>query len=228
MLSADLEKVIEKRIKPLLDEAMQQYLGIRISEIEADISDKLRHNSWFTPIDLAFSFKEAKRLFKKTYIMRLAKRLFGNVSEVARISGIDRRSVHRIIAEMKNMIPKFRKEIENVEYIRENKLQSIIQSTLESYKSALHPQKFISFYNKAPELSRDILKELPENEMTLKEAEQEFEKMYLQKALEQNKNNISQTARKIGLRYETLHRKLKVLGLIKIRNEKSVQQVYKE
>ncbi len=222
MADEDLERVIEKRIKPLLDDAMQKYLGIHISEIEADISDKLRHGSWFSPIDLALSFKEAKRLFKKTYVMKIAKKVFGNVSEVARISGIDRRSVHRIIAEMKSMIPKFRKEIENVEYVRENKLQGMIQSTLESYKSALHPQKFLSFYNKAPELSKDILKELPQKEMPLKEAEHEFERSYLQKALEQNKNNIAQTARKIGLRYETLHRKLKMLGLLKTRNERKI------
>ena len=214
MADEALEAVIEKRVKPLLDEAMQRYLGVHVSEIENDISDKLRHGSLLLiDIDTSIPFKKAKRLFKKAYISRLAKRLFGNVSEIAKISGIDRRSVHRIIAEMKIAVPKFRKEIEKVEYIRETTVQNIIQSTLDSYKSALNPEKFVSLYSKAPELSKDILKELPEKEITLKEAEREFERAYFQKALEQN-NNISQTARKIGLRYETLHRKLKVLGLI--------------
>ena len=212
-----LEAVIEKRIRPLLDEAMQRYLGVHISEIEHDISDKLKQGALLLlEIDTSIPFKKAKRLFKKAYIARLAKRLFGNVSEIAKISGIDRRSVHRIIAEMKITIPKFRKELEKVEYVRESTVQNIIQSTLESYKSALNPEKFVSLYTKAPELSKDILKELPEKEMTLKEAEREFERAYFQKALEQNKNNISQTARKIGLRYETLHRKLKALGLIQL------------
>jgi DNA-binding NtrC family response regulator len=40
-----------------------------------------------------------------------------------------------------------------------------------------------------------------------------FEVQYFKKALKENKDNISKTARKIGLRYETLHRKLKSLGL---------------
>jgi DNA-binding NtrC family response regulator len=40
-----------------------------------------------------------------------------------------------------------------------------------------------------------------------------FEKQYFEKALKENKGNVSKTARKIGLRYETLHRKLKKLGL---------------
>ena len=48
----------------------------------------------------------------------------------------------------------------------------------------------------------------------MKDAEREFEKKYLKAALQENDNNISKTARKIGLRFETLHRKLKSLGLI--------------
>ena len=50
--------------------------------------------------------------------------------------------------------------------------------------------------------------------MTFKQAEQEFEKSYINKALEENNSNISQTARKIGLRFETLHRKIRKLGII--------------
>ncbi|MBI4147760.1 hypothetical protein HY490_00545 [Candidatus Woesearchaeota archaeon] len=212
MTDEDLERVIEKRIKPLLDDAMQKYLGIRVSEIEHDISDKLKQGTLLLlDIDTAVPFKKAKRLFKKAYIMRLAKRLFGNVSDIAKVSGIDRRSVHRIIADMKIAIPKFREELENVEYVRESAVQTMIQSTLDMYKSALHPQRFVTLYSKAPELSKDILKELPQKDLTLKQAEREFERAYFEKALEQNNHNISQTARKAGLRYETLHRKLKAM-----------------
>jgi DNA-binding NtrC family response regulator len=48
---------------------------------------------------------------------------------------------------------------------------------------------------------------------TLKDAEEEFEKRFIVKALEENNFNVSKTSRKIGLRYETLHRKMKALGL---------------
>ena len=49
--------------------------------------------------------------------------------------------------------------------------------------------------------------------MTLKEAEQEFEKQYLSKALKEAKGSITKTAKKIGLRYETIIRKMKKLGM---------------
>ena len=60
-------------------------------------------------------------------------------------------------------------------------------------------------------LSSDIVKKLPAVEMSWDDAEVEFEKKYLEKALAENKGNISKTAKAIGLRYETLHRKLKKL-----------------
>jgi len=69
-------------------------------------------------------------------------------------------------------------------------------------------------YNEIPELSKDIIKELPDQPLSLKEAEHEFEKLFLTKALQEHDGNQTETARAIGLRYETLHRKLKSLRLI--------------
>ncbi|MBW2994395.1 hypothetical protein KY315_03170, partial [Candidatus Woesearchaeota archaeon] len=127
----------------------------------------------------------------------------------------DRRSVHRLIEELQIDVEEFRRSIARAEYIKQEAVQNIIQSSAESYKGSLSPTKFKSFYRHAPEISKDIVKELPTTHLTLKEAEQEFEKQYLRKALEENDNNISKTAKKIGLRFETLHRKLKSLKIVK-------------
>lgn len=213
-MESELELVIEKRIKPLLDSAMHRYLGVHVSEIEKDISDKLKQGVLLlVDLDTSIPFKKAKRLFKKRYVLRLAKRFFGNVSDMAKVSGIDRRSIHRIIAETRLSMPEFRKEWEKLDYVRESAVQDVITSTLDVYKGALNPEKLSSLYSCASELSKNILKELPEKELVLKEAEREFEKAYIKKALEQHNTNISQTARAIGLRFETLHRKIKILGL---------------
>ena len=68
-------------------------------------------------------------------------------------------------------------------------------------------------YKNVDSVSKDILDELPEKTVTLKQAEELFEKEYLSKALALNDGNVTKTAKKIGLRYETLLRKLKSLGL---------------
>lgn len=214
-MQQDLEKTVETKIKPMLEEAMQKYLGVTVSEIGADITEKLKKGHLLgLDINTKLPFKRAKNLFKKWFLMRLLKTHFGNVSDVARISRVDRRTIHRLVVEMKHDIDKFRVEMAKREYWRQAQVRSIIESALESYKSSIHPSRFDVMYKQAPEISKDIAKELFEPHMTLKEAEAEFEKLYLKKALEESNFNISQTARKIGLRFETLHRKLKRLGLL--------------
>ncbi|MBW2973645.1 hypothetical protein KY346_04585 [Candidatus Woesearchaeota archaeon] len=210
-----LEEVVEKRVKPMVKKAMHKYLGVTISEVQADVSDKLKRSPLLEyDISTKVPFKKAKKLFKKLYLSRLLQAFSGNITDVAKAAGLDRRSVHRLIEELKIDIEDFRKSIAQTEYIKQEAVKNIIQSSIETYKGSLSPTKFKSFYQHAPELSKDIVKELPATPMTLKTAEHEFEKQYLRKALKENNNNISKTAKKIGLRFETLHRKLKSLKLI--------------
>jgi DNA-binding NtrC family response regulator len=210
----ELEKLIEDKIKPMLEEAMQKNLGITVSELETDISDRLKRSSLLEfDIDTRLKFKDAKKKFKREYVAHLLQLNFGNVADVAKIALVDRRSIHRIVAEMKIEVQKFRDNMQKGEYVKQLAVQDIIQESLEHYKTALNPIKYEALYKQAPSLSKNIIKELPETPKTLKEAEKEFEKRYFEKSLLENSNNISRTARKIGLRFETLHRKLKVLGV---------------
>jgi len=209
-----LEKMIDAKIKPLLEGAMQKHLGITVNEIEHDISDKLKKSPLLEfDINTSVPFKAAKKQFKRDYINRLLQLNLGNVAEVARVSGIDRRSVHRLITELGIDPDKFREVLLRSAYVKQAEVKNIIESSLENYKGVLNPEKYQTFYEHAPDLSKDIIRELPESPLPMKDAEKEWEKKFLQKALSENDNNISKTAKKIGLRFETLHRKLKSLGL---------------
>lgn len=210
----DLEQTLNKKIKPVLDKAMQDYLGVSISDIETDISDALKKNPLLEiSINTNLKYKEAKKAFKKAYITHLLRLNFGNVSEVARITEVDRRSIHRMITELKIKIEDFRKELFRANYLKKTEVQNIIEKTLENYKSILNPEKLQAFYEHAPLISADIVKELPESPMTLKQAEEYFDKKYIPVKLKENKGNISKTAKAIGLRFETLFRKIKKLGI---------------
>ena len=210
-----LEEVIDKRVKPMVDKAMHRYLGITISEIKADISDKLKRAPLLEyEISTKLSFKKAKKLFKKLYLSKLLQAFSGNITDVAKAAGLDRRSIHRLMEELKLDPEEFRGAIAKTEYVKQEAVKNIIQTSAESYKGSLSPTKFKDFYEHVPELSKDIVRELPATPLTLKQAEQEFEREYLRKALKENKGNISKTAKKIGIRFETLHRKLKALKLI--------------
>lgn len=210
------DKALEEKIKPVVEEAVHKFLGVHIQELETDISDKIKKSPLLEfHVNTTIKYKDAKKAFKRSYIHKLLKTHFGNVAEVSRILHVDRRTIHRLIKELNISITQFRKELHRPEYFRIEAVKSIIQTSLDSYKTIIHPKKMKSLYAQASDLSKNIAKELPEQPMTLKQAEKEFDKKYLSTVLEEMDGNISQTAKRIGLRFETLHRKLKSLGITK-------------
>lgn len=214
MAREDLEKVVKSRVKPIIDGAMQKFIGARIVELESDISDSLAKNPLFeVEIDTSLKFKKAKDNFKRSYISKLLQTHLGNISKVADVLGIDRRSIHRLIKSLKINIEKIRKNLLSKEYAQEEAVKDVIESALGEYKQVINPERLKKMYEEVPKLSKDIMKELPKMPPTLKEAEEDFERRFIVRALKENKFNVSKTARKIGLRYETLHRKMKALGL---------------
>ena len=209
----DLERVIQDKVKPLIDSSMQKFLGITIKELSTDISDRLKRTPLLDfKIDTSMLFKKAKKLFKKEYVRKLLQLKQGNISDVARIAAIDRRSIHRFAKDLKREVQKIRKEITNL-YSKETAVKSIIEESLDTFKDTITPKKLEKAYKNVSTISKDILKELPIKQLTLKQAMEEFEKEYLKKALKENLNNISKTAKAVGLRAETLFRKLRKLGL---------------
>ena len=209
----DLEKVIHEKIKPLIDSSMQKFMGVTIKEFSTDISDKLKRTPLLDfKINTLMPFKKAKSLFKRDYIKKLLEISQGSIADAARISGIDRRSVHRFTKNIKKDIAKLRKEIKT-SYKTGTVISSMIEDSLDTLKGVIKPDKLDNVYRNVTTISKDILKELPVMKLSLKEALQEFEKEYLKKALKENMNNVSKTAKAISIRAETLFRKLKKLGL---------------
>ncbi|MEE9525736.1 MAG: helix-turn-helix domain-containing protein [Candidatus Woesearchaeota archaeon] len=214
MAKERLEEVLKRKVEPLLEESMHKILGVTISEFGKDISDNIEKNPLIAyDIDTSLGFKSAKKLFKKQFLTRMLQTHFGNISAVAKITGLDRRSIHRSVKELNIGIKGIRRDMIKADYYRREAVGGILKDTLNSYKSVIRPGKLEDMYENVDELSSDIVKELPTIEMSWDSAERMFEIAYLEKALKESKGNVSKAARKIGIRYETLHRKLKKLGL---------------
>ncbi len=213
-MAKELEDVLKKKINFLVDEAMQKFLGVTINEIGKDITDKIEKNPLLRfNVNTALKFKTAKKIFKKDFITKVIQTSYGNISEVAKKLGVDRRSIHRAVKELRIDVKKCREIMLKPSYYRKEAVDNILRDTLSQYKSILRPSKLQQVYKNVPHLSKDIAETLPPILMTLKEAEQEFEKQYLSKALKEAKGSITKTAKKIGLRYETIIRKMKKLGM---------------
>jgi len=211
----DLEDTIKEKVNPLLEEVMEKSWGVTIPKIESDITDKLVHQQLDIYIPIDFNFSQAKKKFKKEFLKRELRFHLGNVSQLAKFLGIDRRSVHRVIKELNINIDELREQEQTREKYYEGLIDKKIKSTLDQYRGIIQPQKMEKMYQELPTLSRNIAKFIPPQHLTWKEAEKEFEKQFLLKSLEEGKWNVAKTAVKIKIRAETLHRKIKKLGLKK-------------
>jgi len=210
----ELEDVMNKKINPILDEAMKKYLGIKVSEVKIDISDRIVSNPLLgMQIHYNFTFKEAKRIFKKEFLERLIQTHHGNISEVARLTGVDRRSIHRIVD--KDIAQRIRTELPKPYFLKKKEVEGIIESVVQSYESILNKEKIENFYQAAPQISGEITDLLPDTVLTLKDAEEEFEKKFLLKVLDDNEFDVKKTSKQIKLNHETLVRKMKKFNISK-------------
>lgn len=209
----DLESTLKEKVSPLLEETMERQWGITIPKIESDITDQLKKpqlNVYISPGD---TFPRAKKKFKKEFIKKEIQLHRGNISRLAKALGLDRRSIHRAIKDLEINLTELRRKPEEKTEHQRWFVDQTIRSTLEHYKEIIIPQKIESMYLELPELSRNIARVLPYQELKWKEAEQEFERQFLMQALEEQQWDISTTAKNIRLRPETLYRKIKKLRL---------------
>lgn len=210
-----LEKEVISHIQPAIDSIMQKFMGVRIHEIGSDITSKL--HSPLIGLDitefLRLPLRDARMLFRKRYLGQLLRQKHGNISEVAKIADVERRSIHRIVAEAGIDVTQIREEMLNPTYVKELAVEKTVGDVVKNYADVLNPKKLEELYANLGKISKDIVKELPAYPQPLKDAEEEFERQYFQ-ALKMTNKTIAQIARKAGLRYETVHRKMKHLGLI--------------
>ncbi|MFH1668996.1 MAG: helix-turn-helix domain-containing protein [Candidatus Woesearchaeota archaeon] len=208
------EEPIKKSMEHIVDDAMRPILGISIGELNKDISAKLERSPLLLfDIDTKVRFKKAKKQFKQQFLRRLLRVSYGNISVVAKKAGVDRRSIHRIVKSAGIDVARMRDEMIKPYQIRQKAVGSVIEDVLEHYKQIIHPSRMAEVYKQVDTVSKDILDGLPDKRVTLKKAEEEFEREYLQKALADNGGSLTKTSKKIGLRYETLLRKVKGLKL---------------
>jgi DNA-binding NtrC family response regulator len=213
-MKRDLEEVLDKKLKPLISETTKKFMGVSIDELNRSLLDKIEKPSFNFEVRLDLNFKSSKRAFKKIFLSELIETRFGNISEVAKVADVDRRSIHRAIKDLGIEVKRLREGLLNMDHYESLALGKSFREALDEYKQIIHPDKLDKIYENVEELSKEVVKEIPDRHLTWKEAEKEWERIYIREKLKINNNNVTLTAKMIGLRYETLHRKIKSLGLV--------------
>src|SRR3989339_1425729 len=185
----DLETALKEKVEPLLEQTMEKHLGITIPKIEADITDKLKQSQLNIYIPFNSTFSKSKQMFKKEFFKRELQRNQGNISQMAKSLDLDRRSVHRAIKDLKINVAEIRLKPQSLDQFREEFVSQTIRSTLDQYRDILRPEKMEKIYQQVDSLSRNIARIIPEEKLTWRETEQEFEKQFLENCLENNNWN---------------------------------------
>jgi len=209
----DLEETVKARVISLLEETLGKNLGVVVPKMEEDITDKLGQSQTAMYIPSGLSFNQAKKKFQEQFLKRELRAHFGNVSVVARVLGVNRRSIHRAIRE--HRIDVRRVKTGPGENLFKEEVDRSIRSTLDHYREIFNPLKMEKLYGDVSSLSRDIAEVIPHQDISWREAEEDFERDFLGEALLRNEFNISRTAKQLRLRVETVSRKIKKLGLRK-------------
>lgn len=206
----------EEELKALIESSTQKFLGVTIDELNKDISSNLtKHQVFNFKVDPAVPFKKAKKEFKAQYLKRMLELNYGNISLVAKKIDVNRRTLHRMLNESDIKLKEIRDEMIKPQYFKQEEINSIITDVLSKYKEVIHPTKLDSMYKNMSEISRSVVDSLPDELLSLKDAETDFEKRYFQEALLRNNFNVSLTAKQIKIRVETLFRKMKQYGIYK-------------
>ncbi|MBI2665700.1 hypothetical protein HYX12_03710 [Candidatus Woesearchaeota archaeon] len=206
-----LEETLKEKVSPLLEETMEKSWGITIPQIESDITDRLRNSSLNIYVSPHLNFLQAKKKFKEEFLKKSLRMHLGNISQLAKTLRIDRRSVHRAIKSLEINVEKLRTN--DLKNYREQEIDQTIRSSLAHYGELIQPQQMEKLYSEVPGLSKNIVKILPLQEITWKEAERDFERQFISHVLKETNKDFIASATKLKIRVETLYRKVKTLGL---------------
>jgi len=219
----NLEETIKGKVALLLEETMEKSWGIYVPQVQSDITDKLQISlpaKFYLPA--VSSFPEAKRLFKSEFLKNQLHLHGGNISQLAKFVGLDRRSVHRAIKKLELNVHGLRRENVPAGSYQEKMIDQTIRFALDGYKEVIQPQKMEKMYQEVPALSRHLAKILPHHHLTWRQAEREFEKQFLSRALRERQWKVAETARQLKIQPETLHRKIAKLALKKAGPQKTI------
>mgnify|MGYP003972152763 CR=1 FL=1 len=136
MEKKDLEIVLDKKVKPLIKDATTKFLGVGIEKLNEDITSTLSRSSFGDiKVDYSSDYKKAKKQYKKDFLSRILVLNLGNISEAAKLLGLDRRTLHRMVKEFNIDVNKIKPELLRPYPIKVSALSGAIEEVLDDLQA---------------------------------------------------------------------------------------------
>lgn len=154
------------------------------------------------PGDDEVELSVAKDNFRRSYLEMLLRYCKGNISKAAKVSGISRKHLYRLV-DLEDI---------NVDELRHNHdLEAHIVSSINTAVEGMESNSYK--FNKR--IMQDIIQAVPDSLPEFRDAEKSVERHYLKKAWDSCKGRIKEIARIAGRSERDIYKKVEEFGLKK-------------
>lgn len=199
-----------EKIKPALDKALESFMGLKIESISDEIIKKLKENKLNVEFQDSWTLEQAKLNFKKNYLMEILREVNGNITKASVISGIDRRTIHRLITSFNIDVDGFRNLPYQFSKTKiDNYIKFVVSDVLKQYNLTKELSDDVQYKLQTKELVEVIKKPFP----TMDEAYEEYEKQFLIAVIAKNNKILKDACKQLHIARETLSRKISKYGI---------------
>lgn len=195
-------------INLIVESTIRKQTGISIDELTKNISESIE-NRLFLEINENMTYSTAKKIFRRKYFEELFIFTFGNISKAAKISGLNRRQIHRIIKTLNIKAQTYRSAMQRpYDYIRED-IKNIVEKRLDHSKSYVKEDKLSKLYMRAPKIAELVTKKIGVSPKSFNKSFKEFEREYFSKLLKKTGQDLDKSSKVAKISKRTLQRKIK-------------------
>ncbi len=191
-------------VNSLVEKVLKKHVVTSIDGLADSIKEGIE-NRLFLDINLGLPFNDAKRFFMRKYFEELMIISYGNVSKAAKISGLNRRHLHRLAKTLNLKPQQYRIAMQKpYNYLRED-IMHVLDKKTDYQKS--NPK----IYTK---IADDFTKTLSSESKSFIQALKEFEKQYFTSLIKRTKT-LSEASRLSKLSQKTLKRRIDMFSIAK-------------
>lgn len=217
----------ERQLEEILTKEVKSVFGVSIREPVDELLERIRafEEQFVKPnVDTTKTFDEAKRVYMRSYLDTLLIRSYGVVRRASQQAGVAHTTLYRVCEMYDVRVDAYRTDLALPEKKKEEHIAKIVKDTLDKYETYIPSEqkqkKDACGTNISEKASQYVHLQLP----TLKQAEEAFERAYLQEMLEKNACNVKNAAEQAAIHSRTFYRMMDAYDLGKGKTENALPQ----
>ncbi|MBT7903698.1 hypothetical protein HN587_07580 [Candidatus Woesearchaeota archaeon] len=238
---AEADQTYESDVGSIIETAVNKVIPFPFQEPKAVLAKGLEDVAYESAKGKPYTLDTARQRFENYFFKDQLRDNYGNISQVARQTGVNRRTIHRKVKEhgLEGFVDAYRPqkddelnlESQTKSLFDEQKVASALKQTLGDYKGSLHPNVYSPIEQNVSGLAKQLTTELNGQNYGItrdekissiysgiqtadfKEAKNQFEKEFIYGTLAETGFDKQKTAEYLDIDLRSLNRKISDLGI---------------